>query len=89
VIDSSDIFIYGSGHYSFFNNYDTSCNTFENGSNCQARMVSLEGDVSNFNIYCLNTVGTENMATRDGRDLARWQDNVNTFCANIMLFRPA
>lgn len=23
VIDSSDIFIYGAGHYSFFNNYDT------------------------------------------------------------------
>jgi glucan 1,3-beta-glucosidase len=65
------------------------CNTFENGSNCQSRIVSLEGTVSNFNIYCLNTVGTEKMATKDGTDLAVWQDNVNTFCANIMLFRPS
>lgn len=23
IIDSSDVFIYGAGHYSFFNNYDT------------------------------------------------------------------
>ncbi|EMR63408.1 putative glycoside hydrolase family 55 protein [Eutypa lata UCREL1] len=87
IIDSSDIFIYGAGHYSFFNNYDTSCNEFANGSNCQARIISIEGDVSNVNIYDLSTIGTLSMIDRDGTSLATWEDNKNTYAANIIMYR--
>ncbi|KAI1369868.1 putative exo-beta-1,3-glucanase [Xylaria arbuscula] len=86
IIDSSDMFIYGAGHYSFFNNYDTSCSTVESGENCQSRIVSLE-NVSNINIYGLNTIGSLSMLELDGTSVASWEDNVNVFPANIMLYR--
>ncbi|KAH8671422.1 pectate lyase superfamily protein-domain-containing protein [Xylariales sp. PMI_506] len=35
VVDSTDIVIYGAGLYSFFSNYDLSCNVIEHGS-CQS-----------------------------------------------------
>ncbi|RYP30701.1 hypothetical protein DL767_006117 [Monosporascus sp. MG133] len=87
ILDSSNIFIYGAGTYSFFNNYDTHCNPMENGANCQSRMNSIEGNISNLNIMDLSTIGTTAMITRDGRDVARWQDNRNTYAANIILYR--
>ncbi|KAI1811036.1 pectate lyase superfamily protein-domain-containing protein [Poronia punctata] len=86
IINSSDFFIYGAGHYSFFNNYDTSCSTVESGENCQSRIVSLE-EVKNINIYGLNTIGSLSMIDRDGKSVASWEDNVNVFPANIMLYR--
>ncbi|KAI1310595.1 glycoside hydrolase family 55 protein [Xylaria venustula] len=86
IIDSSDFFIYGAGHYSFFNNYDTSCSTVDAGENCQSRIVSLE-NVSNINIYGLNTIGSTSMLDVDGKSVATWSDNVNVFPANIILYR--
>lgn len=49
--------------------------------------MSLEGSVSNVNVYALNTIGSLSMIDQDGKSLAKWQDNVNVFPANIMLFR--
>ncbi|KAI1502122.1 pectate lyase superfamily protein-domain-containing protein [Biscogniauxia marginata] len=87
IIDSTDFFIYGAGHYSFFNNYSTTCSTVEAGENCQSRIVSIEGATSNINIYALNTIGSLSMIDQDGTSLASWEDNVNVFPANIILFR--
>ncbi|KAI0813037.1 glycoside hydrolase family 55 protein [Xylaria sp. FL0064] len=86
IINSSNFFIYGAGHYSFFNNYSTDCSTVSAGENCQSRIVSLE-KVSNINIYGLNTIGSLSMLDRDGSSVASWQDNVNVFPSNIMLYR--
>ncbi|KAF3026364.1 hypothetical protein E8E14_007598 [Neopestalotiopsis sp. 37M] len=52
-----------------------------------SRIVSLEGNISNVNIYNLNTIGSLSMINRDGTSLASWQDNVNTFAANIAVFK--
>jgi glucan 1,3-beta-glucosidase len=48
--------------------------------------VSLEGNISNINIYNLNTIGSLSMINRNGASLASWSDNVNTFAANIAVF---
>ncbi|KAI1371077.1 glycoside hydrolase family 55 protein [Hypoxylon crocopeplum] len=87
IVDSSDVFIYGAGHYSFFNNYSTDCSTVDAGENCQSRIVSIEGSSSNVNVYALNTIGSLSMLDHDGASVAKWQDNVNVFPANVMLFR--
>ncbi|KAI3324290.1 glycoside hydrolase family 55 protein [Xylariaceae sp. AK1471] len=86
IINSSNFFVYGAGHYSFFNNYDTTCSTVQAGENCQSRMVSLE-KVSNINIYGLNTIGSTSMLDKDGSSVANWKDNVNVYPANIMMYR--
>ncbi|KAI0601014.1 pectate lyase superfamily protein-domain-containing protein [Biscogniauxia sp. FL1348] len=87
IIDSTDFFVYGAGHYSFFNNYSTTCSTVEAGENCQSRIVSIEGSTSNINIYALNTIGSLSMLDKDGASVASWSDNVNVFPANIILYR--
>jgi glucan 1,3-beta-glucosidase len=87
VVDTSNLLVYGAGHYSFFSSYSTTCSTVEAGETCQSRIVSLEGNISNVNIYNLNTIGSLSMINRDGTSLASWQDNVNTFAANIAVFK--
>ncbi|KAI0836389.1 glycoside hydrolase family 55 protein [Hypoxylon sp. FL0890] len=87
IVDSTDLFIYGAGHYSFFDNYSTTCSTVDAGENCQSRIVSIEGSSSNINVYALNTIGSLSMIDKDGTSLAKWQDNENVFPANIILFR--
>ncbi|KAL3962936.1 hypothetical protein ACCO45_004459 [Purpureocillium lilacinum] len=87
VVDSSGIFTYGAGLYSFFSNWNATCSTFAAGSDCQSKIMSLEGALSNVNIYNLNTVGTVSMLNRDGTSVAKANDNVNLFNANVALYR--
>ncbi|KAI1325739.1 glycoside hydrolase family 55 protein [Xylariaceae sp. FL0255] len=86
IINSNAMFIYGAGHYSFFNNFSTTCSTVSAGEDCQSRIVSLES-VSNINIYGLSTIGATSMLTRDGTSVASWSDNENTFASTIMVYK--
>jgi len=65
------------------------CSDQAGPENCQTNIVSLEGGLSNVNIYCLNTVGTTNMVTQNGVSLAKYSDNVNVFPDAIALFQLA
>lgn len=88
-MDSDSISIYGAGLYSFFDNYSTSCSDQGNGEICQNRNFALEGDNSGISVYNLNTVGTHYMITIDGRDVARFDDNLDGFVDTIALFRDS
>ncbi|APA15899.1 hypothetical protein sscle_15g106690 [Sclerotinia sclerotiorum 1980 UF-70] len=87
IIDSESVYVYGAGLYSFFDNYNTSCSDQGNGEACQARIFSLEGNNTDIGIYNLNTVGTTNMITIDGRDFGNYSDNLAGFVDHIALFR--
>ncbi|KAL1835577.1 hypothetical protein VTJ49DRAFT_6445 [Mycothermus thermophilus] len=87
VINSRDVFVYGAGLYSFFDNYSTACSTFSAGQTCQQRILSVEGWAKNVNVLNLNTVGTREMITRDGRRVAWFKENENTFASNVAVFR--
>lgn len=87
ILNSSNILVYGAGLYSFFDNYNTSCSAAGNGETCQPRIFSLEGTLSNIDMYNLNTVGATSMINRDGSGLATYADNVNVFTDTIALFR--
>ncbi|KAI9711971.1 MAG: hypothetical protein M1820_001679 [Bogoriella megaspora] len=82
VVDSQNINIYGAGLYSFFNNYSTNCSDQGNGEACQSRILSIEGQ-SSVNVYNLNTVGTTNLVTRDGKDVVPYAPNLNGFVDTI------
>jgi len=86
VVSSSDILVYGAGHYSFFNTYSTTCSNQGNGEACQGRIVDIENS-SGISIYNLNTVGTTNMITVNGNDVAKYADNLDGFVDTIALFR--
>ncbi|KAF4335590.1 beta-1 3 exoglucanase precursor [Fusarium beomiforme] len=81
AVNSKDVFIYGGGLYSFFDNYDQVC-VGEN--NCQDNMVSIES--SKVHLYGISTKASVNMLTVDGKSAALDKDNRNNFCAAIALF---
>ncbi|POS78851.1 exo-beta-1,3-glucanase [Diaporthe helianthi] len=87
VVGSSDIFLYGANHYSFFNDYSTSCSTFAAGQTCQAKIVGLQGTNSNINIFNLNTIGSISMLDNSGTTVARFSDNANVYPSTIAMFR--
>ncbi|KAI1632833.1 glucan 1,3-beta-glucosidase GLUC78 precursor [Biscogniauxia mediterranea] len=81
VTNSSDIFVYGAGMYSFFNNYAQEC---VDAQNCQDNMMSIED--SSVHLFGISTKASVNMLTLDGKSVALDKDNRNTFCAAIAKF---
>ena len=84
VLASEDVYVYGAGLYSFFNNYAQTCIA---GRSCQARITSLESLTGAVNIYNLNTIGATSMIDRDGVSLASAADNVNVYPDTVALFQ--
>ena len=84
-VASKDVFIYGAGLYSFFDNYGQECLATQS---CQANMVSLEGG-SEVHFYGLSTKASVNMLTVEGESVALDKDNRNNFCATVAFFRSA
>jgi glucan 1,3-beta-glucosidase len=87
ILNSNDVLIYGMGLYSFFSNYSTACSTFTAGQNCQSRIFSLEGANRNISVYNLNTIGAQQMVTKDGVQMASYKDNVNNFPSCIAVYK--
>ncbi|KAK3291179.1 pectate lyase superfamily protein-domain-containing protein [Chaetomium fimeti] len=85
VVDSTGLVVYGAGLYSFFDNYDVNCSQIGEGATCQQRIFSVEGECD-LRVYNLNTVGTKNMVTVDGVDVADYEDNIDGFVHSIALF---
>ena len=85
IVDSEDVFIFGAGLYSFFDNYGQTCLDTES---CQENMVSLENSASVY-MYGLSTKASTNMVTVDGQSAALDTDNRNNFCATIAMFELA
>jgi glucan 1,3-beta-glucosidase len=99
VVDSSDVLVYGAGIYSFFQNYNQNCVT---GENCQNRIVSVEGNTNNVNLFALSTKASVSMVSTQGNgySIAGAQravtavsvldtDNRSNFCATVALWRPS
>jgi glucan 1,3-beta-glucosidase len=86
VLASNNVFIYGAGLYSFYDNYSLSCSDQFNGAQrCQPSIISIES--SSVSIYDIHTVGTTNMITVDGTNLAPYTDNRDGYSAAVGLFR--
>ncbi|OZJ02108.1 hypothetical protein BZG36_05282 [Bifiguratus adelaidae] len=81
IDNSKDVFVYGTGLYNFFNNYNQTC---LNTENCQDSMVNLENTNKQVYIYNLNTKAATNMiwSTTQG-PLALQANNTNNFCQTV------
>ena len=82
VIDSSDIYMYGGGLYSFFDNYDQDCLATES---CQDNMVDVQCSNSVY-LYGLSTKASVSMVTLNGQSVIKASDNENNFCQTVALF---
>lgn len=84
VIDSKDVFVYGAGLYSFFDDYNQECLVT---ADCQNNMVSIESSV--VHLFGLSTKAATNMVVVDGESKALDADNRSTFCATLSYFTSA
>ncbi|KAJ5184442.1 Pectin lyase fold/virulence factor [Penicillium cf. griseofulvum] len=85
VLGSSDVFVYGAGLYSFFENYAQSC---LNSEDCQENMVEV--DCSNVKLYGLSTKAAVNMVTSsNGKSLVPGKPNKSNYCSTIALFEQS
>lgn len=84
VVDSKDVFVYGAGLYSFFDDYNQDCLLT---ADCQTNMVSIES--SAVHLFGLSTKAATNMVTVDGESKALDTDNRSTFCATLSYFSTA
>jgi glucan 1,3-beta-glucosidase len=85
IWNSSYVYIYSAGLYSFFNNYDSSyCLP---NVNCQVNAASIQasGQVYLYNLY---TIGTANMILMDNQQVAPFVAslNNNTFGQSLVVF---
>lgn len=85
IVDSSDIWGFGSGTYSFFSNYNQDC---LNTESCQENIVSVENS-SNVNLFAVSTKASTNIIVQDGKSMALDSDNRSNFCATIAMFAVA
>ncbi len=86
ILNSQNVFVYGAGLYSFFNDYSTTCSNGGGPENCQSQIFDVEnsGDVY---VYALSTIGSQSMVVDNGASVASYADNVNVFPDTIALFR--
>lgn len=89
IVNSKNILIYAAGLYSFFINNDATVCPVAGTDNCQNNIFSLEGTLTNVNVYCLGTVGVVNMITEAGKSLALYSNNENVYPGVIALFQLA
>ena len=82
VYNSSHVFNYGAGLYSFFDNYDSACISM---GSCQQNMVDIELSAAIY-LYGLNTVAADNMVQVDNTALVPQAANLNGFCASVGMF---
>ncbi|OGM44008.1 exo-beta-1 [Aspergillus bombycis] len=85
VQNTSDMYVYGAGLYSFFENYAQTCLATES---CQENMVEV--DCSDVHIYGLSTKASTNMITSNsGAGLVPQDENESNFCSTIALFEQS
>jgi hypothetical protein len=85
IKDSTDVFWYGAGAYSFFDEYDQLC---IDTNDCQVNMVAVEGKNERVWLFAVSTKASESIITfADGTKKIPQVDNLNTFCQTVGLFK--
>ena len=83
VLDSNDVYLYGGGLYSFFENYRQVCLDTES---CQENMVDIQCSDDVW-LFGLSTKASVNMVTVNGQSQAVGLENDNGFCQTVALFQ--
>jgi hypothetical protein len=65
IIDSSHVYLYGGGFYSFFNDYKDTCG--KTGKACQDRLIDIDFSEEIW-IYGLYTVGSQEVISPQGKE---------------------
>lgn len=82
IVDSTHVYAYGAGLYSFFDNYNSGCLA---DGNCQTNIVDILGSSSIY-IWDLTTIASRYMVTLQGQGVVDWDANLDIFGQTILVF---
>ena len=82
IVNSTNVFTYGSGYYSFFDNYDQTCLDTES---CQRNIIDVVGSRDVY-LWAVSTKASSFMVTYNGYGVVGEANNVAGFCETIVLF---
>ncbi|KAG1858446.1 glycoside hydrolase family 55 protein [Suillus subalutaceus] len=85
VQSSTNIIVFGAGHYSFFQNYTATC---EANTTCQTQMVNVDWS-SSVSIYSLATVGTTYQLSVEETGMIYFANDSEGFSDTVTLWSPA
>ncbi len=86
ILNSTNIFMYGAGLYSFFENWSTaSCLGI---GACQEHMVDIQNSTDVY-LWALSTVGSQYLISYEDTDLVPYFVNEANFCDCVVLFEVA
>jgi len=80
ISDSSDILVFGAGHYSFYQNYAQSC---DSTYNCQSQIAEIDSSSTNIGIYGLNTVYTTYQLSVNYNGIIYYGNNENGLAETV------
>ncbi|KAK5945682.1 hypothetical protein PMZ80_002889 [Knufia obscura] len=83
ILDSTDIYMFGGGLYSFFDDYKQDCLDTES---CQTSMIDLQCS-SNVFLYGFVTRATTNQLDVNGQPAVLEADNTNLFGSTVLLYQ--
>ncbi|KAL7974408.1 glycoside hydrolase family 55 protein [Trichoderma sp. SZMC 28014] len=81
VVNSNNTLIYGTGMYSFFNNYAQDC---VDANNCQDNMIDIQS--SSVKLFGVSTKASVSMVNFNGQQVVLDKDNRNTFCGTAISY---
>ncbi|KAF3925329.1 hypothetical protein ABW20_dc0108892 [Dactylellina cionopaga] len=86
ILDSTDVYLYGVGFYSWFQNYDQACVPLEN---CQARLIQT-GSSEKIYMYGIATKGAKEVVSPHGTGLVPvlQPDNQNGYATSVAAWLP-
>ncbi|KAG2360832.1 hypothetical protein BDR07DRAFT_1335179 [Suillus spraguei] len=84
VQSSTDIIVFGAGHYSFFQNYSATC---EGNTTCQPQIVNVDW-TSSVSIYSLATVGTTYQVSVVENGIIYFSNDTEGFSSTVTLWSP-
>lgn len=82
ILESENVYLYGAGLYSFFDNYQQVCLETES---CQENMIDIRCS-SNINLYGVTTKASTNMINVNGQAVAVGHDHMNWFGQTLASF---
>ncbi|KIJ69589.1 glycoside hydrolase family 55 protein [Hydnomerulius pinastri MD-312] len=82
VQSSTNIIIFGAGHYSFFQNYGQTCLA---NNTCQTQIVNTDS-TSSVTVYSLSTVGSTYQLSVGQNGIINWADNIDGFQSTVTVW---
>ncbi|CCL99324.1 uncharacterized protein FIBRA_01342 [Fibroporia radiculosa] len=82
VQTSTDILVFGAGHYSFFQNYAQTCLS---SNSCQEQIVSVDSS-SSLSIYSLSTIGSTYQLSVNGAGVISQSSNVDGLQSTVTVW---